>query len=192
MDSDGDGIPDWQDLDDDNDGILDINEDCSGYLAQNANGVWMGDTFSNLTVAAPSAIAQTNAETYNDKQNKFWINQNGGQQRVSRDGTASHSFTYTFSNPVKASEIAFAIIDVGTAAGVAPGIEYTFLVNGVPSSAFVSTDIGLSSLIYNSATGKVIPNGSSSRQQIFLKGYGNSLVSSITLTSIGTIEKNFT
>ena len=36
-DSDGDGIADVCDLDDDNDGILDTTEDCIGYRAQNTN-----------------------------------------------------------------------------------------------------------------------------------------------------------
>lgn len=49
-DTDGDGIDELVDLDDDNDGILDFDEECMGFIAQNTTGAWKGDTLSNATV----------------------------------------------------------------------------------------------------------------------------------------------
>lgn len=51
LDSDGDGIPDWEDVDDDNDGILDVNEcslDFSSYVVNN--------------FATPSAVAGSTSD----------------------------------------------------------------------------------------------------------------------------------
>ncbi|MCU7618231.1 DUF11 domain-containing protein [Chryseobacterium sp. PBS4-4] len=50
-DSDGDLIPDWQDLDDDNDGILDTNE-CSLNLAS-----YVGNNFSTAVPAIPGSTS---------------------------------------------------------------------------------------------------------------------------------------
>lgn len=188
LDNDGDGTPDICDLDDDNDGILDIDEDCIGYRAQNTSGTWKGGTASTLSVTSTGFTAQTNVSVNNNGQSNFWINQNGGGQQIMRASTASHSLTYSFSPGVPASEIAFYIVDVDPGLAGTPSVEYTFLVNGFPSSSFssISQDIVGTRMNYNPITGKINLNGMSNDQYILLKGFGSSLVTSITLTSTGT------
>lgn len=189
LDSDGDGVPDIDDLDDDNDGILDIEEDCIGYRAQNTAGTWLGGTTSTLSVTSTGFTTQTNVAGYNDGQNRFWINQNGGGQRITRTATASHSLTYFFSPGVPASEIAFFIDDVDPSiASGSSSVQYTFLVNGVTSNLFRSVSNGLSNvrMNYNGATGSINLTGTTNDQYILLKGSGSTLVTSITLTSTGT------
>lgn len=189
LDTDSDGIPDLSDLDDDNDGILDIDEDCIGYRAQNTAGSWTGATTSTLSVASTGFTAQVNVAAYNDGQNRFWINQNGGGQRISRSSSSSHSLTYSFSPGVPASEIAFFIDDVdpSIATGSATA-EYTFLVNGAPSATFIplNNGTGFVQMNYTSSTGKINLSGTTNDQYILLKGAGSTLITSITLTSTGT------
>ncbi|UFH33676.1 hypothetical protein LNP04_08225 [Chryseobacterium sp. C-71] len=186
LDSDDDGVPNWRDLDDDNDGILDTSEECIGFRAQNSTGTWNGDTVSNLTAIFTGTSPQTNVQSLSDSQVNYYINQNGGQQRVSKSDNVS--FSFSFSTPVKASEIAFYIedLDPSIAAG-SPTAQYTFLINGAPSTSFASMNIGGASpyLVYNAATGSISLSNSSNDHRILLKGIGNQLVSSITMTSTG-------
>jgi hypothetical protein len=189
-DSDGDGIADICDLDDDNDGILDTTEDCFGYRAQNTNNTtWLGNTTSTLNVVSTGFSAQTTAvQEYNDGQNVYWVNQNDAQPRITRQSTASHSLTYTFSPGVPASEIAFMNEDADPAiTGGSANLEYTFLVNDAPSNDFSTADIGNSSLrmIYDSSTGKIKLNGNVNDQFFFLKGKSSTIVNKITLISTG-------
>ena len=185
-DSDGDGVIDYNDLDDDNDGILDVSEECNGFRTQNSTGVWNGDTVSNLTANFTGASPQTNVQNLTDLQINYYINQNGGQQRVAKSDNVN--FSLSFSTPVKASEIAFYIEDVDPSIATgSPTAQYTFLVNGAASASFTSVNVGGVSpyLVYNGATGLITLSSSSNDHRILLKGIGNQLISSITLTSTG-------
>ena len=57
IDTDGDGIDNSCDLDDDNDGIPDLDENCH-FLAQNQDGTWLGRTTSTVDFTLPS-LTQT-------------------------------------------------------------------------------------------------------------------------------------
>ena len=194
-DSDGDGIADVCDLDDDNDGILDTTEDCIGYRAQNTNNTaWLGDTASTLSVVKATGFGtQTVVKDYNDGQNVFWINQNGAEQRISIQSSVSHSLTYTFSPGVPASEIAFMNEDADPSiTGGSINLEYTFFVNGAPSNDFAIANIALPNvkMIYDPSTGKIKLNGTSNDQYFLLKGRGSNIVNKITLTSTGTTSSD--
>ena len=87
-DTDSDAVADYLDLDNDNDGIKDIDENCSGFLAQNTSGTWKGKTTSNLTATLTGASAQTGTGTnfdLNDVQTHYFINQNGAEPRNAKN-----------------------------------------------------------------------------------------------------------
>ncbi len=184
LDSDGDGISDWVDLDLDNDGILDINENCTGFLAQNTNGVWKGDTNSNLTVNLGTSTTQATNSTFNDGKHYYYVNNSGAENRYVVNGNFNN-FTYTFSTPVKAKEIAFYLTDLDPAGN---NSSISFKINGGnPNGKFTSLIIyGLSGtapyLNFNPITGVMTHDGTDN-QRILLKGQGDSLVSSITINS---------
>ena len=185
-DTDGDTVADYLDLDNDNDGIKDIDENCYGFVAQNTTGKWLGQTASTLTATLTGATPQTNIQELSDEQIKYEINQKGGDTRYAKNGITN--FTYTFSNPVPANEIAFFISDLdpsisGTSAKISFKIN-----NGDPNGNFTDVSYGSTNnyLSYNTITGAItIPSNGLDDQNLLLKGVGNTLVSSITITSTG-------
>lgn len=185
LDSDNDGVPNWLDLDSDNDGILDIDENCTGFVAQNTNGIWKGDTNSNLTVNLGTSTTQTTNSTFNDGKHYYYINNSGAGNRYVVTGNFNN-FTYTFSTPVKAKEIAFYLTDLDPGGNLNSSVS--FKVNGGnPNGKFTSLIMyGLSGtapyLNFNPVTGVMTHDGTDN-QRILLKGQGDSLVSSITINS---------
>ncbi|MFC4164536.1 DUF6923 family protein [Epilithonimonas zeae] len=185
VDSDGDGIPDMCDYDDDNDGILDITEDCTPYLSQNTSGAWTGQTTSTVTVTTNGTLVTT-TNSLNDSQNRFFVNQSGGGQQIERVGGIS--YTITFSPAIPASEIAFYLNDLDVVSSSPSFVDYTFSVNGgTANNAFYSANIttAFPRMIYNVSSGKITSSGNVDNQMIMLKGIGNTLVSSIELTNSG-------
>lgn len=185
-DNDGDGLIDSQDLDDDNDGVLDIIEDCTSYLAQNVTGAWKGKTTSTATVSGTAGTAVNTAVTYNDYQNNFVVNTSGSLTDGRRTVTGNINRTVTFSPAVPASEIAFLIEDVDLPAGNS-FVNYTLTVNGTaPVGLFLP-------VIYNTANpyliytqdGIIVKSGNVNNQQLLLKGIGSTLVSTLTIVSSG-------
>ncbi|RPD91179.1 DUF11 domain-containing protein [Aureibaculum marinum] len=184
VDTDGDGVYDFCDIDDDNDGILDIEEECSGFLAQNSSGNWIGQTTSMVSIARPESIIQTNVANLIDGQNTFNINSDGGEERWANDGDVA--FQITFSAPVPASDIAFYFIDLdGAISGTpSPDAKIFFTVNGgLPNGVFVPVLGNVSN--YNRATGVYSSPGAVNDQTLLLKGLGSTLVSEITIHSTG-------
>lgn len=190
-DTDGDGIADMCDLDNDNDGITDLNENCGGYYAQNENGVWKGDTTSNLTVTAPSTTLQT-ASGFNDNLNHFYVDSNGATKRVFRSHTNnSVSLTYSFSPGVPANELAFYIEDVDGLSNGSASAAYSLKINGGDVNGWMAKDMttqymaSLPSAVmnYDPVTGAISSIGSVNDQWILLRGVGSNLVTSVTLTS---------
>ena len=182
LDSDADNIPDWQDVDDDNDGILDIIEDCEGFRAQNTSGAWLGFTNSNLTVSMPGSVVQGAVQNLNDGQVNFWVNQQGAQTRRGKFGEVS--FTYTFSTPVPASEIGFYFFDLDPA-NSSPNVVYTFQINGSQPNGKLAAVIGSNTNRYNPTLGTYTATSTPEDQFVVLRGVGNTLVSSFTVTSTG-------
>ncbi|WP_262149125.1 hypothetical protein [Chryseobacterium foetidum] len=191
LDSDGDTIPDWQDLDNDNDGILNKNE-CIGFIANNVSGPWKGRTASNITVTANPGTTQSNSIfVITDPQVNYSINQNGGDQRFGNAST-SVSYVLTFSTPVPASEIGLMIDDVNVGSGFSPSATYKIdvdfgsgFVN--PQGAFVKTLAGRNSGVgYNPITGvpsfQDLPNPVG--EDIYLRGAGNRLVKAVRITGL--------
>jgi len=185
-DVDGDGVADSKDLDNDNDGIKDIDENCSGFLAQNTSGIWKGKTSSTLTATLTGASAQTNVHGFSDGQFRYYVNQFGGDPRYSKKGDIS--FTYSFSSPVPAKEIAFFIDDLDATIGSSSAAVLTLKINGGnPNGNFVLTDYGATPYLnYNTITGKITPSSTTAdNQRLIIKGVGNTLISTITITSAG-------
>ena len=189
IDTDGDGIPNYLDLDNDNDGILDIDEECFGFRAQESSGSWLGTTTSNVTVDYNGATTQTNNQTLNNKQVKFHINNSGGGRRLAKGGNIS--MTFTFSNPIKASEIAFYIEDLdGNITGGSPTGNYTFKLNnnepnGILQAELINGNNTNFNANYNSSNGVYTFQPNTNDQYLLLRGYGNTLITSFTVTSTG-------
>ena len=193
MDTDTDGISDICDLDDDNDGILDNDENCSGFISQNTNGVWKGKTNSNVTYTYTNTNTQSTQSSFDDNQTAYSINKNGGEQRVEKRGNTN--FTISFSPAIPANEIAFAIIDVDVKESEPVNSNFTptfatynLKINGGnnPNGVFLSATDKLNNLPqlnYNTSSGLVTMNGDKENQYLILKGKSNNLISSITLTS---------
>jgi hypothetical protein len=190
-DTDGDGIADMCDLDNDNDGITDLNENCGGYYAQNESGTWKGDTASSLTVTAPNTSLQT-ADSFNDNLNHFYVDSNGATRRVFRSHTNnSVSLTYTFSPGIPAKELALYIEDVDGLSNGSASAAYSLKINGGNVNGWLVKDMTTNYMAslpaavmnYDAVTGNISSVGSVNDQWILLRGEGNNLVTSVTLTS---------
>ncbi|UTX50045.1 thrombospondin type 3 repeat-containing protein [Chryseobacterium sp. MA9] len=190
-DSDGDGIADMCDLDNDNDGISNLNENCGGYYADNENGAWKGNTISNLTVAAPGSSLQT-ASTFNDNLNHFYTDSNGATKRFVKSHTNDAvNLTYSFSPGVPANELVFYIQDVDGLSNGSSSASYSLKINGGNVNGLLMKDVTTSFMPttpstvmnYDPVTGAISSIGSVNDQWILLRGVGNNLVTSITLTS---------
>lgn len=198
IDTDGDGIVDSIDLDDDNDGILDRDEDCA-YLAQNSSGTWIGQTNSTATVSRNGTLT-TFTSTYNGLQNRFQINQGGGGQWVDVLGEVSYQMTFSGAG-VPASEIAIFIYDLTPS--LSTGFNnFTIRINGTtPNNIFSSIQVTSATgsgpvtgyLNYNAATGVATFNSSGGNSQsLMLNGAGNTMITSITITSSGLVAQDRT
>ena len=195
-DSDGDGLHDEIDLDDDNDGILDKDECNIGFIANNVTGPWKGRTASNITVSASPSATQTNTQFITvDPQVNFSVNQNGGDQRFAGAATSA-TYVLTFSTPVPANEIALMIDDVNVAANQSPNASFKVDVDfgsgfTNPEGVFFKTMAGRNSGVsYNAITGvptfQDLPNPVG--EDIYLRGTGDRLVKAVRLTgtNLGT------
>ncbi|PWN65939.1 hypothetical protein C1638_006020 [Chryseobacterium oncorhynchi] len=190
-DTDGDGIADMCDLDNDNDGITDLNENCGGYYSDNENGPWKGDTVSNLTITAPNTSLQT-ASVFNDNLNHFYTDSNGATKRLVRfHSNNAVSLTYNFSPGVPANELAFYIQDVDGLSVGSSAASYSLKINGGNVNGLLVKDtttslmpnIPSTVMNYDPLVGTISSIGSVNDQWILLRGVGNNLVTSIMLTS---------
>ncbi len=190
-DSDGDGLPDFEDLDDDNDGILDIDEDCIGFVAQNTTGPWKGDTQSNATVTfEPTALAAPGQWVIPTAQYQFHHDDGveGSDTWFKRAGNTS--MTITFDTPIPASEIAFAVMDIDANNPPSTPIWKIF-VNGTQDlgGVFVKQDItGLGYVNDDNvvvANGVITPSYTVVNEYALLIGRGSVMVSSLTVIGEG-------
>ncbi|PKV51821.1 putative repeat protein (TIGR01451 family) [Aquimarina sp. MAR_2010_214] len=181
-DSDGDGIVDSADLDDDNDGIKDLEENCEGFRAQNSNGSWIGNTTSTVTYTLPGFVSQSNTMNTNDGQTRYYINDNGAGTRVAKSGDII--YTVTFSPGVPANEIGFYINDFD---GVnSPGGSYMITVNGgsAPQGLFRRAELFSNKMTYNVSTGTISSLGDTvNNQSIMLVGNSTTLITELVVTS---------
>ncbi len=189
-DTDGDGVGDACDLDDDNDGILDLNEECMGFVAQNATGAWKGNTASNATFTwAPIADSRgDNTSTIKTSQSKFHINDGvgGAEQWVRYKGKAC-TVTVDFDAPVPASEIGFLILDVNRPS-VAINPTWTIFINGVKDTGgifrkeeIITTDKDDNVVIADGVVSFSAVNILSKQQRTVLVGRDNTMVSSLRI-----------
>ncbi|MFT3903197.1 MAG: hypothetical protein QM727_08485 [Niabella sp.] len=190
-DCDGDGIPNELDLDDDNDGIPDIEEDCAGYLLQRP-GAWKGATTSTVKLAGGfTNYASNTPYNINDGQSYYNINGLNGSDNLGYIlGNVTH--TYTFSTPVPANEIAIWINDLD----FNNDPKITITVNGnAPGGIFYAASIaGVKMMEYDAATGvarKVVKQDASRDYALLLKGLGTTLVSSLTIAGSGMVTQDY-
>ncbi|MEZ4907787.1 MAG: hypothetical protein R2771_09170 [Saprospiraceae bacterium] len=141
-DTDGDGVVDECDLDDDNDGILDLVECPLVWNIQKGSGVWVGPTSANVTHSYSGLEFNSSSGMYNSL------------------GTVTHSITYNFDNPIKASELMFRIIDVDNVYSA-----YFNVSGGTATTAnFEMLNNSTFTLVYNPVTGKINRNGTNQNQ----------------------------
>lgn len=194
LDYDGDGYPDWQDLDDDNDGIPDKDE-CIGFVSSNTNGVWKGRTASNITIAANPATTSSGINQFltTDPEVNFSANTNGGTPRFTT-ASSSTSYTITFSNAVPANEIGLMIHDVNVRSALSPNAAFKIEVNfgsGFvnPSGAFVKTlagrqegvgyDVNMGVPTFQDLPNPADTNGG---EDLLLKGVGTRLIKAVRIS----------
>lgn len=221
-DWDGDGIVNQADLDDDNDGILDVNE-CGGpprgawvlptSSIANTTFPWTGPTtgttvtFTGATVSTGYAPVGTMYDTPTSAAAIHTLSTPipaGGTMNSRNFVAPSGTMTFTFNNPVKASEIFIIIEDVDRRAAAA-AISGTFTVNPAAGStasrqSFVQYYKGTgaaTSGVYNATTGGItFPNVTSSAgtaqadNYISFRGISEALVSSISIFvgNLGTTD----
>ena len=56
VDTDGDGISNLLDIDDDNDGLLDVDEGCAGQIYDMNSLSWTGDTAMSITALSSNSL----------------------------------------------------------------------------------------------------------------------------------------
>ena len=171
-DFDKDGINDDVDLDDDNDGIPDLEERCEAYQSQNASGPWVGETSANLTVTTTDVTHTAAAATY-EVANQIPFKET---DKLKTGTVTSYTIKYTFDTPVKASEVAIQIANV----------DYSYasklVVSGGTATAanFKNFDIvGTPKLNYDPVTGDISAAAAGSTKTSFLVGNGE-----LTLTQL--------
>lgn len=138
-DFDGDGIANYDDIDDDNDGILDIFE-CpnlgTAFLPSSAGSAWPGGTTSTITrfpASLPATITQRTASlarTYSKPGGgaNFSGSYNGADYDINTSGAAV-TLTYTFSTPIPADQLFVSMGDVDNNGGNTPQPYMQFVVN---------------------------------------------------------------
>ena len=171
-DFDIDGINDDVDLDDDNDGIPDLEEHCEAYKSQNASGPWVGETSANLTVTTTDVTHIAAAATYKVA-NQIPFKET---DKLKTGTVTGYTIKYTFDTPVKASEVAIQIANV----------DYSYasklVVSGGTATAanFKNFDIvGTPKLTYDPVTGDISAAAAGSTKTSFLVGNGE-----VTLTQL--------
>ncbi len=189
IDSDDDGYADTCDLDDDNDGIKDIDEECGGYIAQNTDGVWKGFTESvvDVTLGGNSFETLTNERTYTDGQVSYSINLRGGDKWVRTQG-GTVEITATFSPGIPIDEIAFHVFDMDHSNS--PNAYFNFTINGgTPAGNLIEVvDYGYASpSTYDATTSRLEASGIPD-QSTLLKGVGNTIITELKIESfsVGT------
>ncbi len=191
-DADCDGVPNHEDLDDDNDGILDIDEECIGFVAQNNTGVWKGNTTSNATITWSPTVTTASGGAFpiNSAQHKFHINdgvENADQWVRNAKNT---TMTVTFDTPVPASEIGFVLIDMDAlTAGGSP--SWAITVNGAldTEGLFIKEDIIHPGYANDNnvvvSNGVILPSNTIDNEYALIIGKNETLVSSLSITGSG-------
>ncbi len=182
-DMDDDGIVDDYDIDDDNDGILDVDEGFQvlGYSNTVFNGQatsWLGPTESNVTVS--TNLYGVNAEGSGNLTTPFNEAVTYTSSRFLRRA-GNRWVRFTFDTPVPAKEIAFSIIDINSTPG-----RVTVGVTGDATASDFDLD-PVTPFTYDPAVDNMIrynPAGPH-RQSGSLVGISEETVSSIVFSAAG-------
>ncbi|MEG1592136.1 beta strand repeat-containing protein [Chryseobacterium sp.] len=148
-DFDGDGISNYDDIDDDNDGILDILE-CpnfgSALLPTTAGVAWPGVTSSNITRvgALPTGITEVPAVVTRSYMKpggaaNYAGTFTGPDYNINTTGVA-RTLVYTFSTPIPADQLFVAMGDVDNNGGNAPQPRMDFVVNSAGGGTATAAD----------------------------------------------------
>ncbi len=190
-DTDDDGIGDACDLDDDNDGIKDVDEECKGFISQNTDGSWIGESESTADVTlSPSGFGvRPNGQTITTDQIQYNMKKRGGDAIV--DYTGNSEFKVTFSPGVPANEIAFYIYDFDEASS--PNGYFDVTINGGNPAGvnFEEVEYGYAyTLDYNASSSQVVSDGGED-QRILIRGVGNSLITEFKVTSVNLTTSEY-
>ncbi len=188
LDSDGDGVDNIVDLDDDNDGILDIDEECAGFIAQNKTGPWKGDTPSTATITwTPAVTHNTGKWTTKTVQNIFHMADGVGGADSWVSTGKNITMTVTFDPAVPASEIAFMIQDIDPVTPPSTP-KWTISVNGAQDTGiFVKEDLVANGLNDDDVTvvnGVITPSYTVNNGYAVVLGKDDTPVTSFTITGV--------
>ncbi len=187
-DSDGDGVNDVCDLDDDNDGILDLEEECKGYISQNTDGNWKGESTSMVDVTRPNPNS-FGSYTFNNGQIGYYIGSRGGDLGVPFDG--STEYLVTFSPAVPVNEIAFYIRDYDHNASYADAHFEVSINGGTPAGNIFIAPSDINYLLtrpgmeYDASSSKILPVGSVENQNLMITGVGTTLITELKIKAVG-------
>ncbi|KMQ61639.1 hypothetical protein ACM46_16760 [Chryseobacterium angstadtii] len=194
-DRDGDGIPDFVDIDDDNDGVLDRIEACPSRQYSVPGDVIDGSTTTVQSSVPSAGFAESPATTCAGTgtiDNQYPFSNPAACSFITRTGTqASGTWKITFSSPVPADRIMIGFVTAATAATT--NLVYTYAVNpGTDATLGTARDSEFSDIITRTNLTK---NGSTSYSQttlgantdpaITLKGFGNRTVKSLDFSVSG-------
>lgn len=148
-DSDGDGLPDWQDLDDDNDGILDTDECTSTGQNFLVDSVLRDGTLSNGTVAAGSwptenvtnpataiSYSGANGEVSHPNTVINFVDSSNPNSLVQNYNVANIAQTANSTSLVSSTFVQFEEFDSGT-----PSITYTNVYDHLGNQLMTLSDI---------------------------------------------------
>ncbi len=184
-DTDGDGLNDICDIDDDNDGIRDADE-CVKYTANNQSATWNGPTASTVSYNWTGLATQTFNSTLENAQFNFYTNNNGGDQRYAKLGDATYNIS--FSPAIPAKEIAYLLGDVDNFN--VTNQSATFTVTGTASTndfyaSTITSDNSFNLGTYDSSTGAIDLSGNIENKYMLLVSNSDALVSSLSINFFG-------
>jgi hypothetical protein len=163
-DTDGDGILDINDIDDDNDGVLDtaeqVVETCSGVFTADSRVIW-NSTFTNSNTTAtgnatingtPVSVTANTTKVFNDLKDDHWHYGSGTyvgcpdvttvvSNSVINLYSNDYTVTYTFSRPVRNPSLSFSSFN-GTAVLFPQPVYVSGLqgtVAGVSSNSYITS-----------------------------------------------------
>lgn len=177
-DTDGDGILDINDIDDDNDGVLDtaeqVVETCSGVFTADSRVIW-NSTFTNANTTAtgnatingtPISVTATTTKVFKGLMNDHWHYGSGNyvgcpdvttivNNSVLNIENNDYTVTYTFSRPVRNPSLSFSSFN-----GTAVLFPHPVYVSGLQGTvAGVSSNSYITSFPATENTVAVIYNG---------------------------------
>ncbi|SEC95692.1 Calx-beta domain-containing protein [Tenacibaculum sp. MAR_2009_124] len=195
-DPDGDGVNNICDLDDDNDGILDVNENkCvgEGIAALSGFQTWNGPSGGGVTITSSQSGDTSVFETENTPQSYVIFGNHVIETNAvikSRLDGGSFTLNYAFSSEIPATEFAFVVSDINN--GGILSLDLSSNTGTATISDFVVSESGIkpdATFPYDQSTGQSIVPNDSNRYSGIIVGNTQATVKeiSITFAGLGTV-----